>query len=261
MADRPDYRDFAARLRRGEHLVGTFVKTPTAHATEQLGLLGFDFVVFDMEHAAIDLGAVDTMILAARAANVAGVVRVAEGSAAAIQSVLDAGAAGVLVPHVADRQTAEAIVAHCRHRTGSRGFANTTRAGDYGTVGFTEHMDAQAREVACIAMIEDLEAVEAVGEILSVEGLDAIFVGRGDLTAALGENAMTSAKTLSVVRQIMAVAKDRGMPSILLCGDRADAEAMSALGATAYMMGSDHGFMMKAAREALSALAPPIGSR
>lgn len=256
---RPGFRDFAPRLRRGDHLAGTFVKTPTSHATEILGLLGFDFAVFDMEHAAIDLGALDQMILAARASNIAGVVRVAEGAHAAILSVLDAGAAGILVPHVATREKAEEIVAACRYRTGTRGFANTTRAGGFGMVGFGDHKTAQDREVACIAMIEDLEAADRIDEIVTVEGLDAIFIGRGDLTAALDREQMNGPETMAVVERIMAGARRHGMPAIALCSDRADAAVMAGLGATAFMMGSDHGFMAKAARAALAELAPPLG--
>lgn len=256
MSQKPSHTEFAARLRRGEHLTGTFVKTPTSHATEILGLIGFDFVVFDMEHAPIDLGALDQMILAARASNVAGVVRVAEGSAAAILSVLDAGAAGILVPHVDSRAKAEAVVAASRYGGGRRGFANTTRAGGFGSVGFREHMERQDREVAVIAMIEDLDAVGRIDEILAVEGLDAVFIGRGDLTAALGEDSMTSAATRRVTEEIMAGVRRAGTPAILLCAGRTDVEDMAGLGATAFMAGSDHGFMAKAAREALTTLAP-----
>ena len=147
------YREFAPWLRAGEHLVGTFVKIPTTHATEILGLLGFDFVVFDMEHAAIDLCRLDQMILAARGANVAGVVRVAEGSPPAILYALDAGAAGILVPHVSSREMAQTVVAAARYKDGKRGFANTTRAGDYGLAGIGAHKASQDRETACIAMI------------------------------------------------------------------------------------------------------------
>ena len=67
---RPSYRDFRRRLLAGLHLLGTFVKTQTSHATEMLGLLGFDFVVFDQEHAPLGQSALDVMILAARAANI-----------------------------------------------------------------------------------------------------------------------------------------------------------------------------------------------
>ena len=253
---KPPYTEFAPRLRRREHLTGKFVKTPTSHATEILGHIGFDFVVFDMEHAPIDLGALDVMLLAARAANVAGVVRVAEGTPAAILSVLDAGAAGILVPHVDTPVKAAAIVDAARYAGGGRGFANTTRAGRFGAVGFRDHMAAQDREVAVVAMIEDLDAVGRIDEILAVEGLDAVFVGRGDLTAALGEDSMTSAPTRRVTEQIMAGVRRAGKPAILLCGDRADMEDMAGLGATAFMAGSDHGFMARAAREALATLAP-----
>ncbi len=86
---RPPFRDFRSRLKAGAHLAGTFVKTPTSHAVEMLGLLGFDFVVFDGEHAPLDLGALDRMVLGARAANVAGIVRVASAAEGAILSVLD----------------------------------------------------------------------------------------------------------------------------------------------------------------------------
>lgn len=254
---RPPYHEFAARLRSRAHLTGTFVKTPTSHATEMLGLLGFDFVVFDMEHAPIDLGALDVMLLAARASNVAGVVRVAEGTPAAILSVLDAGAAGILVPHVDTRRKAAAIVAASRYEGGKRGFANTTRAGGFGQVGFRDHKAAQDRAVAVIAMIEDLDAVDRIDDILAVEGLDAVFIGRGDLTAALGENSMTSAATRAVTEKIMAGVRRAGMPAILLCGDREDVADMASLGASAFMVGSDHGFMTKAAREALAIMAPP----
>lgn len=63
---RPHYTDFRRRLKAREYVIGTFVKTPTSHATEMLGGLGYDFVVIDQEHAAIDLGAIDMMVLGAR---------------------------------------------------------------------------------------------------------------------------------------------------------------------------------------------------
>ncbi|GAB5376499.1 MAG: aldolase/citrate lyase family protein [Acuticoccus sp.] len=255
---RPHPSTFAPRLRQGAHLRGTFVKTPTSHATEMLGAMGFDFVVFDMEHAPIDLGALDVMLLAARAANVAGVVRVAEGTPAAILSVLDAGASGILVPHVDSAEKAATIVAASRYAGGKRGFANTTRAGGYGAAGFRDHMAAQDESVAVVAMIEDLAAVDRLDAILAVDGLDAVFIGRGDLTAALGEDAMTSEATRAVTEQIMAGVRRAAKPAILLCADRADLEDMAGLGATAFMVGSDHAFMTKAARDALAIMTPPV---
>ena len=106
---RPSFREFRKRLVARSHLIGTFIKTPTSHATEILGSLGFDFVVFDQEHAPLDAGALDMMILAARASNIAGIVRVPEASPSMIQTVLDCGATGVLVPHVTTAETARRI--------------------------------------------------------------------------------------------------------------------------------------------------------
>ncbi|HEY4169553.1 MAG TPA: aldolase/citrate lyase family protein, partial [Reyranella sp.] len=142
---KPSWRELRQRLQRREHLLGTFIKTPTTHATEILGGLGFDFVVFDQEHAPLGLGQLDPMILAARSSNIAGIVRVSDPSENNILSMLDCGAAGILVPHVASEAKAKEIAAACRYRKGNRGFANTTRAGGFGATSFGEHMDNQDR--------------------------------------------------------------------------------------------------------------------
>lgn len=256
--DRPSYRQFRQRLIAQEHVLGTFVKTPTSHATEMLGLLGFDFVVFDQEHAPLSNDTIDRMVLGARASNIAGIVRVGDPSESAILTVLDCGASGVLVPHVATVEKARHIVSCCRYRGGKRGFANTTRAGGFGGASFKEHMDAQDSEVACIAMIEDIAALDEIEGIVQVEGLDAIFIGRGDLTAALEAPSMTSDETHKIVAPIMRAAKNAGMPIIMLSPDRKDAEKMAELGASAFLISSDHGFMRKAATAALTEFAGPI---
>lgn len=256
--DRASYRDFRRRLKAREQVIGTFVKTPTTHATEILGLLGFDFVVLDQEHAPLGAPVLDTMILGARASNIAGIVRVGDPSDANILSVLDCGASGVLVPHVDSAEKAKAIVAACRYRGGHRGFANTTRAGEFGGLSFSEHKTRQDSEVCCVAMIEDLAALDEIDGIVRVEGLDAIFIGRGDLTAALDAPSMTSPETQKVVEPIMAAARKVGLPIIMLCPDRKDAAAMHALGATAFMVASDHGFMRSAAAAALKDFSEPF---
>lgn len=255
---RPGFREFRRRLAAREHLMGTFVKTPTTHATEMLGGLGFDFVVFDQEHAPLGINTLDPMILAARASNVAGVVRVGDSQDSNILSVLDCGSAGVLVPHVDTAEKARRIAAACRYRKGCRGFANTTRAGGFGEASFADHKAAQDSEIVCIAMIEDVEALDEIDGIVGTEGIDAIFIGRGDLTAALDAPSMTSPQTHEIVAPIMAAARAADMPIIMLCPDRQDAAAMADLGASAFLVSSDHGFMRKAAAAALKEFAPPI---
>src|SRR5580704_18444034 len=124
-------------------LLGTFIKTPSTHAVEILGGLGFDFVVIDEEHAPFDRVTIDMALLAARAANTAGIVRVAEPTPAKLLAVLDDGATGVLAPHVSSVAKAKDMVAACRYRGGKRGFSNSPRAGNYGGVSAWPHVDAQ----------------------------------------------------------------------------------------------------------------------
>src|SRR3954451_14515027 len=109
-----DPKTFQQRLRAGEKVSGTFMKTPTGHATEIFGDLGFDFVVLDEEHAPFERSSIDHALLAARARGIAALVRVASGPPANLLSVLDCGAMGVLVPHVASVDRAQEVVAACR---------------------------------------------------------------------------------------------------------------------------------------------------
>ena len=70
------YASFRRRFADGQNLVGSFIKTPTTHATEIFGALGYDFVMIDEEHAPFDRAVTDMVVLAARASNLASIVRV-----------------------------------------------------------------------------------------------------------------------------------------------------------------------------------------
>ena len=114
--------EFRRRLTAGEKLSGSFIKTPSGHATEIFGDLGYDFVVIDEEHAPFDRLAIDQALVSARAGHIAALVRVASASPSNLLSVLDAGAVGVLVPHVSSAQKATDVAAACRYKAGERGF-------------------------------------------------------------------------------------------------------------------------------------------
>ena len=244
-------RTFRQRLKDGDRLFGTFVKTPTTHATEILGALGYDFVIVDEEHAPIDRGVIDQIALAARASNIAALVRVRDPEPGNILSVLDVGCAGVLVPHVFSAEKARHIAAACRYRGGSRGFSSTTRAGGYGTATVQDHLTKQDGLVTCIAMIEDPSALSEIDAIVQTEGIDAFFIGRGDLTAALGGTSITSKETQAAVDVITRAARAAGKSVLVLPSNADDARNMSALGATGFVLANDQGFMQRAARQAL----------
>jgi 2-keto-3-deoxy-L-rhamnonate aldolase RhmA len=89
---------FRQRFASGALLLGTFIKTPTTHATEILGGLGFDFIVIDEEHAPFDRVTTDTLLLAARASNIAGIVRVADATPARLLAAIENGAGAFRIP-------------------------------------------------------------------------------------------------------------------------------------------------------------------
>ncbi|MGK6314116.1 HpcH/HpaI aldolase family protein [Neorhizobium sp. DT-125] len=239
--------EFTARFKAREQLLGAFVKTPTGHASEILGRAGFDFVVIDEEHAPIDRVITDQILLACRASGIAGLVRVPSSAPSAIQSVLDCGATGVLVPHVASVETARAVVAASRYRGGARGFSNSPRAGGYGATGMWAHIEAQDREIAVLAMIEDRAAIDVIEDIVAVDGLDGIFIGRGDLTVSLGARSASEAVVKDAVARIMTAARNAGKPICVMIGAVEETEPFRADGASAFIVSSDQGLLRSSA--------------
>ncbi len=244
MTNRPDPAQFRKRFLARETLLGSFVKLPTGHSTEVLGSVGFDFVVIDEEHGPFDRVATDMALMAARAGRTAGLVRVPDTGR--LLGALDDGAIGVLVPHVSSPEFAREVVALCRYRGGRRGFSNTTRAGDYGGRGMWAHVDAQDAEVAVIAMIEDPEALDHLDAIFATPGLDGAFIGRGDLTVALGAKGLDAPETQKAAEAILAAARRADKPVCMMVASAAEATEWRALGASAFIVSSDQGFLRQA---------------
>lgn len=240
---------FRQRVTGRERMFGTFLKTPTVHAAEILAQEGYAFVVIDEEHAPFNPETTDRILGACRAAGIAGMVRVADTGQ--ILRVLDCGASGVLVPHVDSAERAREVAALARYRGGARGFSNTTRAGGWGLTGMAEHIAGQDAGVAVVAMIEDPRAIDCIDEIAAVEGIDAFFIGRGDLTVAYGAANASAPDVRRAVDAITASARRTGRTVFVLSGTAEDAVEMAGKGATGFLMATDHGFMRQGARSTL----------
>jgi 2-keto-3-deoxy-L-rhamnonate aldolase RhmA len=249
---------FRDRFLRREVLFGTFLKIPATMPAEIFGAIGFDFVVVDEEHAPFNRETTDRIVLACRAAGLAAVVRVQSADPAGILSVLDCGADGVLVPHVRDAGSARDIVAAGRYGRGRRGFAPTTRAGHFGGVGQFEHMQAEDKRVTIIAMIEDPEAIDNIDDILAVEGLDGVFIGRGDLAAAFADDADSAGRVRLATERVQAAAARAGRTVAILPSTPDDAAAQAGLGSTAFILSSDQGFLRSAAMQARSLMSGAV---
>ena len=255
MSPAPAMPLFRQRLRARELLVGTFIKTPVTHPVEILGAAGFDFVVIDQEHAPFDRVTVDALILGGQAAALPVLVRVPGSEARDILPVLDCGAQGVLVPHVDSAARAAQVVAEARYGGGRRGFTNSSRAGRYGAAGFQQHVTDSDAATAVMAMVEDVAALDVLPQIMAVPGLDAVFIGRGDLSIALGVDTPGAPAVIDATEKIAAAARLAGKA---LCAhvDRADSPDVAwlrTLGVTAFIVASDQGLMRRAALQTVAA--------
>jgi len=249
---------FRDRFLGGDTLYGTFLKVPTTMPAEILGSIGYDFVVVDEEHAPINRETTDRIVLACRAWGVAAIVRVQSADPANILSVLDCGADGVLVPHITDAASAKAVVAAGRYHDGRRGFSPTTRAGRFGAAGQDDHMEAEDRRVTIIGMIEDPEGVENIDEILAVDGLDGVFIGRGDLTAGYAGTPDAADRVRKATETVHAAAARAGRPVAILPGTPEDAATQARAGSTAFILSSDQGFLRKAAKQARDSMSGAV---
>jgi 2-keto-3-deoxy-L-rhamnonate aldolase RhmA len=248
---RPHFSTFRERLLGRQRMFGTFVKLPTTQVIEMLGQIGYDFIIIDQEHAPLDRGITDLMIFAARASNVAPIIRIAEFTEANVLSALDCGAMGIMVPHVASVEKATAIARASRYTGGSRGFVGLSRASNWGAAGPVKHMALQDSQIAVIPMIEDQDAIDLAGDIAKVEGIDALFIGRGDLAASFRDDPDAPAKVAELSRRVAAAAKDADTPLMMLPTSKPDFDFAISLGASALVISSDHGFIRAAATAAL----------
>ena len=245
-----DTRPFRERLVAGEPLLGTFVKSPGVHGIEVLGEAGMHFVVIDAEHAPWDRSAIDLAVLASRSQDIPVLVRVQ--GIGDILTARDCGATGVMVPHVRDAETARAVVAACRYRGGHRGFSNSPRAGRYGGLGLEDHLSASDARTTVVAMLEDVEAIDHVDALVQVEGIDAFFLGRGDLTVALGEARTDAPRVKAAVERLTQAVRAAGKTLCAFVGKSAEVPALQALGVSSFILSSDQGLLRQAATAELA---------
>jgi 4-hydroxy-2-oxoheptanedioate aldolase len=164
---------------------GFWVRLADPTVVEMLGEVGFDWIMFDVEHAALDLQTLQTLLIALNGTNTLPLVRVPSNDLMFIKRVLDIGAVGVLVPQVKTAEDVRQAVAACKYPpAGVRG-AGPRRPGRYGRKE-KEYIAGANEQTIAMVMIETVEAVSNIDSILAVEGLDAIVLGPVDLATGMG---------------------------------------------------------------------------
>lgn len=247
--DRVVSPSFKQRLVSGERLVGTFVKTPSPIVVEVLALTDLACLCLDAEHAPFDRAAIDACALAARAGGMDLLVRVPSSAPEHILNALDCGATGVVVPHVRSAAEARDVVRKSQYGPGGRGYAGSSRAAAYTTRKMAAHLAASAERTVVIAQIEDPEAIEAIDEIAAVDGIDALFVGRADLTVAYGTDDQDDPRVIEAVEAVCAAGRKHGRTVGMFVARVDDVPFWASRGASLFLLSSDHGFLLAGAAD------------
>ena len=238
-----------ARLAAGERIVGTFVKTPSPIVVEVLALTDLDCLCLDAEHAPFDRAAIDGCAMAARAGGKDLLVRVPVATPEHILNALDCGATGVVAPHIRSADEARAFARACQYGHGGRGYAGSSRAAGYTMRGMAAILSAAAERTVAIAQIEDPEAIDAIEEIAAVDGIDALFVGRADLTVAYGADSQDDPRVVAAVERVCAVGRRHGRTVGMFLARIEDVPLWAEQGASLFLLGSDHNFLLSGAAD------------
>lgn len=205
---------FKAKLKAGEPVIGMQHNSGSENVVEVLGYAGFDFVIIDMEHSGYSIDVTERMVRAAEAADIVAFIRVLQNDEHVIMQALETGAQGLLVPHIMSRQDCERAQAAMRYRPdGVRGKTSGSRAARWGTGDWPTYQSWANQEPLLIPIIEDREAVEVMEEILSVDQLELISIGPGDLSQSYNEpNAgLRSANVMTALERAIEFCTPRGI--------------------------------------------------
>mgnify|MGYP001608710218 CR=1 FL=1 len=173
------------KIRRGEPSIGSWMSMAHPSIAEILAMAGYDWVVVETEHTAIDVSEVFRLIIAIEQRGSIPLVRLAWNDPIQAKAVLDSGAAGVLVPMVNTRADAELAVRMTKYPPlGERG-VGLARAQGYGEC-FDEYVHCANNDSLLMVIIEHKDAVANIDEVLSVPGIDGAFIGPYDLSMSLG---------------------------------------------------------------------------
>ena len=239
-----DVAAFRGAIRSGERVVGGWVSIGHPAVAEITAAAGYDFVTIDTEHAANSIETVENLVRAVDAAGDAvPIVRPPAADPVAIKRVLDTGAGGLMVPRVDSAETANGVVEATRYPpTGVRGAA-AGRASGYGRT-FPTYLERADGALTRIVQIETAAAVAAAGDIAGVEGIDALFVGPTDLSAALDVHLDLDADEFrAAVEAVIDAAADEDVPVGVFATEPDRLDGWLAMGFDFAIVGFDAAFL------------------
>ena len=238
---------------RGDLLLGTILTLPSPEVAEVLSRSGFDWLFVDMEHTQLDVEHVQR-ILQAVGREYPCLVRVPSIDEVWIKKVLDAGPAGIIVPHVNTPEQVKRILSWSKYPPEGERSAGISRAQDYG-INLQDYMEKANKSLVIIPQIEHRAAVDNIESIVEVLGLSVLFVGPYDLSGSIGKlGKVDDPEVWQMIKMVRSTCAKAG----LVCGIfGVDAEAVIPYleaGYTLIAIGTDTSYLSKSVEQTLLSL-------
>lgn len=239
--------------RDGKSTIGGWLSVGNPYTAEVMANLGFDWLCIDLQHGVIDYQDLTAMLPAISTTPTTPLVRVPWNEPYEIMKALDAGAYGVIVPMVNNRDEAERAASACRYPPdGMRSFG-PIRAALYGGRGYAKEANS---EIACIVMIETAEGIDNLEAIVTTPGVDGVYIGPSDLALALGMAPVgdnDDPRHAAVVERIRAACRAAGVAVGIHTSSVEFTRRYIDAGFQFVTLGTDSGFMSRAASAELRA--------
>jgi 4-hydroxy-2-oxoheptanedioate aldolase len=211
---------FLDKIKNNQKPLGTFFFMGNASLAECLGLAGLDYFIADMEHGPFDIESSLEIVRGAELRKITPMARVKDSSRASILKALDIGMRGIVVPNIQSVAEAEQVVAYGKYfPKGQRGLASARGAG-FGFADFAldlgSYMKVCNEKTLLLPQCETKGCLEHIEEIAALDGVDGIFIGPFDLSAALGKPAQFDRPEFQeALKRIQEACKAAGKPAIM----------------------------------------------
>jgi len=236
---------FKAAIGRGEQQIGLWCSTGSGAIAEAISYSGYDWILVDTEHTPSSVTDVLAQLQGLAPGTASPIVRPAWNDAVLLKRFLDIGTQSFLIPWVQNAEEAEKAVAAVRYPPrGLRGVAATHRGNRWGRVG--DYFARADEQICLLVQVETAEAAAEVDAICAVDGVDGVFIGPGDLSAAMGHlGDMRHPEVDDAIMGILEKCMAAGKPAGILTGVEEDAQRYVEAGFTFVAVGSDIGLLVK----------------
>lgn len=244
-------------LKHGQACFGTMVThIRSPQVPEILAAAGFDYFVIDTEHGDFNIQNLADIMTVARSADIIPLVRVPDTLYHLMARTLDCGAMGLVCPRVETREQVEAIIRSTKYEPhGQRGASISGIHTGYRKVEHSEYMRWANEETMIVVQIETKRAVDHVEELVSVDGVDATWIGPFDLAQTMGlVGQWTHPQLFECYEKVIAACKRHGVAPGIHMRDLSQLKHWVDKGIRLATYSNDYGLLIEAAQKALSEL-------